>query len=258
MKIPGGNEYEYRFIRPSQIKVDTSYQRELDQRRDAKIIKNFNANIFNEPKVSYRDGKYWVFDGQHSVAAWIAKFGDKPIYCKVYKGLTWLEEVELFLGQTGLSKQLTKNENLRPKFNANDPEVRMMVDCAERAGFLVDFKQGQARSRIVATGSLYDAYKMLGSVEFYDMLCVIRSAWGNDDSDAVAGIMLKGMAMFYKTYRGKFKSADLVKRLQKVSPATIIRNAKTYASRSTAKNYAREILKAYNVKRSSNRLDDIL
>lgn len=45
------------------------YQKPLNEKRVAQIVAAFDENIANEPKVSYRDGHYYVFDGQHTVAA---------------------------------------------------------------------------------------------------------------------------------------------------------------------------------------------
>ena len=45
------------------------YQREIKNQRVKRIVKDFDERIANEPKVSYRDGKYYVFDGQHTIDA---------------------------------------------------------------------------------------------------------------------------------------------------------------------------------------------
>ena len=223
----------------------------------ARIVGKFNADVFNEPKVNYRNGQYYVFNGQHSIVVWIAKFGDKPILCKVYKGMTWLEEVQAFIDQNGIAKDPTTNDKLRGLFNSKNPDVCAMVDCAAKAGYLVDFEQGQARNRIVATSTLFKSYMQLGIVPFTDMLCIIRDAWGFGDYDAVSSFIIGGMTRFYRAYEGKFRSADLTKALAKVSPAAIIRNARNSTTSGSAK-YAREILKVYNRNRTTRRLDDVL
>ena len=70
MSYPKGHEFEMKALYPSQIKYDPLYQRELDGKRAKKIADEFDGDLFNEPKVSYRDGAYWCFNGQHSIAAW--------------------------------------------------------------------------------------------------------------------------------------------------------------------------------------------
>ena len=65
-----------------------SYQRKFTNTRAQKIAKEFDERIANAAKVSCRDGKYYVFDGQHTIAARkILNDGeDLPIRCKVYYG----------------------------------------------------------------------------------------------------------------------------------------------------------------------------
>lgn len=61
------------------------YQRKLNNSRVAGIVASIDARIANEPNVSFRDGKYYIFDGQHTVAARKRMNGgnDLLILCKV-------------------------------------------------------------------------------------------------------------------------------------------------------------------------------
>ena len=45
------------------------YQRNLNANRVKRIAAEFDERIANAPKVSYRDGHYYVFDGQHTAGA---------------------------------------------------------------------------------------------------------------------------------------------------------------------------------------------
>lgn len=253
MIYPNGHEFEYKLLRPSDLKVDPLYQRPLDMKRVEKISKEFNGDIFNEPKVSYRDGAYWIFNGQHSTAVWKKINGneDKPLTCKVYRGMTWLDECEAFIEQNGLDKDPTTNEKLKAAYNSNDPDVTDMVDKAGLCGYTVDFIVSKTPTRIIATSTLIRAYKTLGGEAFLDMMTAIRDAWYGD-VDAISTQILSGMATFYKTYYGFFDRQALVDKLKKVKPAEIIREGKTYTSRKNT--YSQEICKIYNVKRR-NRLD---
>lgn len=253
MIYPKGHEFEYKTLKPSQLKIDHLYQRPLDVKRVERIAKEFDGDVFNEPKVSYRDGAYWIFNGQHSVAAWKKYHNneDKPLTCKVYRGMTWLDECEAFIKQNGLDKDPTTNEKLRAAFNSNDPDVVDMVKKSELCGYTVDFVISKTPTRIVATSALLRAYKSLGSDAFLDMMTAIRDAWYGD-MDAVSVQILTGMATFYKTYYGGFERDGLVSKLRTVKPAQIIRDGKAFTARKNT--YSQEICKLYNVKRR-NRLD---
>lgn len=254
MSYPNGHEFEYKYLRPSQIKFDPLYQRELDAKRATKIAAEFDGDIFNEPKVSYRDGAYWCFNGQHTIVAWkiLHKNQDKPVMCKVFKGMTWIDECEAFVKQNGLNKDPTTNQKLRAAYNSKTPDVVDMVEKANLCGFLVDFNQGQIRNRIICTSTLFKSYKALGAEKFLDMLTTIREAW-DGDIDSTSNQIISGMTTFYKQYYGNFKRDDLANNLKRVSPAEIIRNGKNYTTRQNG--YAREITKTYN-KGRRRRLDE--
>lgn len=254
MKYWKGHEFNFVNLRPSQIKVDPLYQRPLDQKRVAQIVKEWNGDLVNEPKVSYRDGQYWIFNGQHTTAAWQHLFAgqDKPILCKVYKGMTWLEECEAFMEQNGLSKDPTTNEKLNAAFNSKNPDVVDMVSKCELCGFVVDFKASKTPTRIVATGALFRAYKRLGGEAFLDMMTAIKEAWYGD-MDAICAQIITGMSTFYKTYEGGFTHEKLVSALKDTTPARIIARGKNDTKRSNT--YTREIVREYNRKKKY-RLDE--
>ena len=46
-----------------------TYQRALHPARVARIAKEFDERVANEPKISFRDGHYYVMDGQNTIAA---------------------------------------------------------------------------------------------------------------------------------------------------------------------------------------------
>lgn len=247
MRYPNGHEFEYRWLRPSQIEVDPLYQRNLDTARVDKIVKDFNGDIFNEPKVSNREGKMWVFDGQHTVAAWrkMNNGEDKPIYCKVFKGMTWLDECGRFIDQDGYDKDPTIADTLRAAYEARRPDVVGMVKGAELVGFKVNFKASKNNKTIVAVGALHKAFCKLGADAYVEMLTVIRDAW-NFDADSMCAQIINAMAMFYKTYDGNFNGDNLVNSLKHITPAQIIRNGRSFHRKN---GFAREIVKCYNKKR---------
>ncbi len=66
------NEFTYKVmdLNTAQLEIPReTYQRELSPDRVRRIVKAFDERIANEPKVSYRGGHYYVFDGQHTIAA---------------------------------------------------------------------------------------------------------------------------------------------------------------------------------------------
>ena len=128
------HSYEYAMLYPEQIKKDPKYQRNIDPNRIKKITKHWDDDLVNPPKVSLREnGVYYVFNGQHTLTAWKKRYGNKPIQCKVYRGLTETEEKDLFVKQEGFAKPVSKVDKLRAEFNSGTEDVVDMVRCAALA-----------------------------------------------------------------------------------------------------------------------------
>ena len=91
------------------------YQRGVERKRVELIARDFNEYIVNEPKVSFRNGRYYVMDGQHTIEGCILLNGgeDRPILCKVYTGLTMEQEALLFAEQNGHAAPLSAGIRLR-------------------------------------------------------------------------------------------------------------------------------------------------
>lgn len=255
MKYPRGHYFDYKMIPPSQIRFDELYQREVDYKRVDQIVKEFDGDTFNEPKISYRNGAYWCFDGQHSTAAWrkLHDGADKPILCKVYHGMTWLEEADAFVKQNGLAKDPTTLQKLRTCFNRNRPDVCQMVYGAELAGFKVPFTRTKTGRSITAVGALFKAYQKLGYEQYLEMLKTIAEAWQYDPESTTQQV-ITGMAEFYHIYGGKFRREDLVVRLRKESPVALVRRGKN--NMANGNGFCHEVLKLYNRNRSTRRLEE--
>ena len=91
------------------LEIPAEYQRKLQMGKVKQMVAEFNGIIVNPPKVSYRDGRYIVIDGQHTIVGLKTLNGgnDLPILCRVYVGLTKEEEALVFAQQTGASTPLS-------------------------------------------------------------------------------------------------------------------------------------------------------
>lgn len=147
------------------------YQRELKSERVKRIVSNFDERIANEPKVSYRDGKYYVFDGQHTIDARKALNGgnDLPILCKVYMGMSEKEEALLFARQTGESARLTPGVRVRAEIFGEDGNAVVFLKANADLGIELDYDQERGHMRIGCIKTAMNAYRRLGE-ERYDSL----------------------------------------------------------------------------------------
>jgi len=256
MKLPSGVYFEEKTLNTRDLTINPHAQRELRMSRVRQIVKDFNPLLVNPIKVSYRNGRYYVIDGQHTmIAQKTIRGGDCLVRCKVYYGLTETDEAELFIQQNGHSAPVGANDKFRVLYFQGDPEVMDFVKATELAGVRIDFSRGQARNKIIAVSAAFGIYKKLPRIMYVELLSTVRDAW-DGEPDSFQREILQGMAKFFQTYDGEFKAKDLAKRLSKVAPAQIIREGKGFGSDSAQVMYAKSILRIYNNNRSSRRLDE--
>ena len=252
---------EYKKMSTKELCVDEMYQRDIDRKRVDRIVRSYDPCLVNAIKVSFRDGHYYIFDGRHTaVVEKIVKGNgaDTMVECKVYHGLTRLDEMELFVAQNGESAAVSVNAKLKALYNFGDKDVIGMVQGAQCAGVRVDFSRAQAMNKVTALSTLMKLYMSLPREQYIDMLSTIRMAW-NGVPDSFCREILTGMGKFYSTYYGQFTSKHLAKSLSKVAPSQIPREGKAMgAATLSASVYARIILRIYNSGRSVNRLEDKL
>ena len=258
---------EYQRINTRDLIPHPIAQREFVKSHGDKLAKQFKWDLYDPVRVSFRDGKYWVIDGQHRLYAIRRNAGGKDVVvlCRVFYGMTELDEAEYFLHKGVIVKDLTVGDNYAVAYKIGDEKVTGMVRGAETAGWTVDFKTKKSRDRITALKALMTCYEALTYEQYVGALRALKAAWGSD-IDAVSGMILKGMSLFYKTYWGRFEPKDLVTRLNRISPTVILRDGQALKTSiyGNGKNlrqgvpYARAILNQYNVKRTTKRLEDEL
>ena len=107
------------------LEIPAEYQRRLQMSKVKQMVAEFNGVIVNPPKVSYRDGRYIVIDGQHTIVCLKTLNGGKDlsIVCRVYTGLTKEEEALVFAEQTGASTPLSAGAKLRAKLVGQERRV---------------------------------------------------------------------------------------------------------------------------------------
>lgn len=250
------NSTEIRKINSKFLCVDNDYQRAIDMKRVRKIVKNFNPCLVNLVKVSYRDNKYYIFDGQHTTIALAMINGknDVEVECKVFYGLTKQEEAKLFAEQTGESKQLTSRATFKALYTARDIDVLDLCEYTKKAGLSISFTQTKTTNRIVAVSKAFKIFTA-DKENYVPLMKMIKDTW-DGDPDSLQSLILGGVYEFDKTYKGHYDPKAFVKRLADVSPKVIIREGRV-SHTGGDKRFARQMLLVYNKKCKRNRLPDL-
>ena len=238
--------FEVRYVDSVLLNPCAEYQRLLRMGKVARIAANFSEYIANEPKVSYRDGRYFVFDGQNTIEARKTCNGgrDLPIRCKVFYGLTKEDEATLFAIQTGNATCLTAGERLRANLVAENPDALYFVGITSNAGVEFAYDGIRAPWKIYCIETAYELYKQYGCERYVEMLHIINEAWKGNVDSYLAGV-IRGVARFISVYEGEYSRERLVQQLARTHPKTITQLAQKDTG-SSANRHMRQILRLYN------------
>lgn len=234
----------------------TSYQRELNPARVRKIAVEFDERIANEPKVSFRNGHYYVFDGQHTIAARKLrnKGKDLPVMCKVFRGLTEADEAILFAQQTGASAKLTAGAKLRALVYGGDPDAMAFLKATEGTGIRIDFSQSKGKYRLACISTAYGEFQKVGVVIYKEALQIIADAWGGDP-DSLRAETVQGVVRFVDLYHEEYDPKRLVSRFRRTDPLLIYREGKAAGSNMPGyKKYLYQVYRIYNGSSQKNAL----
>ena len=256
-KMPEKSLYEERNINSAALLIPHElYQRGLNNRRVREIAENFDECIANEPKVSARDGKFYVFDGQHTIAARKMLNGgrDLPILCKVYFDLSPEDEAILFAQQTGVSAKVYPGAKFRALVFAGDPDAIAFLDATESAGLHLSFNQSRGLNRIGCVATAYGEFMSAGADIYTEALRVIAAAW-DGHKDSLRSETIQGVTEFIKLYHDEYDPKRLVSRCRRYDPMHIYRRAKAAGDSLPApQRYIFEVWNIYNGTSKTNAL----
>ena len=233
------------------------YQRPVLDRVVDKLVREWDPRLLTPLVVSYRDGRYNLVDGQHRVCAMRKKNGGKDVtaLCRVYHGLTYEQEAELYYKLDRAKGHLRLSHATKALVESGaDAEIIEIKRLLEDAGFVwaLDKPTWEA-FEVEATRAVINAYRLLGGAAFSRMLELTARTWHGAPSSVKASF-LSGMALFLKTYETELDDNVFIKRLSAVDPEEILRRGKAdFSTNKAALRFARVILGKYNSQQRGGR-----
>lgn len=239
--------YTMETIHSSMIRT-SPYQRDFDEEKVNHIVDNFNERIANEPKLSYRDGKYYVFDGQHTIEARKQRNNGKDLYivCKVFYDMTEEEEALLFAEQTGFSSKPTPGVTLRAKILGCDGDSIAFVRATNAVGLQPSYSGVCGLNRLRCINTAKKAYHRVGETHYVEAMKLIIEAWGGKPKSLLMEIVT-AMCDFVHIYYDEYDHEALVGRLAFTDPYQLVLRARDPVDRDAGKKKAvAYILDLYN------------
>lgn len=246
---------EFKEINSKQILIDDEYQRQVDYNRVRKMVANYNPNLVNPIKVSYRDKRYYCFDGQHTLSMLKALNDNKDtlVPCKVYYDMDETDEAKLFSEQNGISRAVQSNQKLKSLYVAGDVDVIEFRKTVESLGIKCDFTSGGANRKLACYSTAFKIFMRHGATHLKNVLKIVLDAW-DGEAESFSNEIVQGVDLFLRTYADDIRTEHLVKRLAKTTPTRLKREMKDVLT-GGAKKYAIPIFNAYNKSTSSGRLE---
>lgn len=239
-----------------------AYQRPASKKHVNAIVRKFDENRMQPIDVSYRDGKYYCYDGQHRLLAY-REMNYPMIPAVVHEGLSYKDEARLFAEQD-VGVALVP---VRDKWNAmdigNSKEVRLLTRIAGTHGFTIDPKGFADGKTILCVAALMKSAKRLDEWGLDRLFFVLRESFYGSPAGLYRE-MIDGLTDFIVTYDSDHSKPSPVdyKRLCKVlreyTADQLLKDASGYynsCSKKMGKCIARVIVNVYNGRLKKGRLD---
>ena len=213
----------FRNIPVEELNVD-GYQRPIYPGHVKNIVENFDERLVNPLKVCWRDGRWMVWDGHHTLSS-LKRKGYTEAPCLVTETISREEDAELFVKANNVkfSKRLTPYEDLNGRIFSTEKNAIDIEKIVNDAGFkLGNSSYGFNINAIRAIERIYNKY---GGNTLLATLSTIRKTYV-DEKKAKTATLIEGLAYFIHNFDGALDFQSLSRKMKKVNPESIINSAK--------------------------------
>jgi hypothetical protein len=227
--VSAKNGFVPRSVAVETIKLDSFYQRDLDNVRVQKMVADWDPRRVTAIVLSARGGSLYCLDGQHRLAA-ARELGVPSLYAFVFEGLSQTEEADYFYLYQTARKGLTAWDLWKAEVAAQHQDVLNIIRVVNSHGFRIE-RVAHGIGVIRALRALRRIYKLGGEHLLGDTLDLIARVWKMTDY-ATEGQVVEGVALFLHSFKGEaiFDQTHMEQLLGKTAPAVYMRAAQTIAS----------------------------
>lgn len=236
----------------------------INRNKVNQIKRNFDPNQVNPLVVSFRDGKYYIVDGQHTALAIYELNGEDGatlIMCDVREGLTYEQEAQLFYDLNTNRRPPSAADKIWALVCASDDSAVEFKNLIERCGYTFGRKSENTISPINTCWKIFNG--RAGAKRLENILNLIYDTWPNDAS-AVNITIVDGLNLFFKYNEYEFSVERFVKTFSGISYKSIIGDAKALYKSMSDRAYTMPVCtylmigKKYNSNLRTNRIKLVL
>ena len=227
------------------------YNRKLSRARINEIKSDFHEDMVRDCIVSFRDGKYFVVDGQHTSQAIYELSGRDPevmISCDIRDGLTYTQEADLYCRLNTGSKPLTLIQRIRGLIDAKDVVAIEFQETIESFGYSL----GGNNNRLHSIDFAWKIFNSKNGKEKLSQILNVTSECWLGNPKGVNRKILGGLEVFFRVHANECSIETLITNLAKITPQQLIEDADTFYHTHDSHRYKhpyctyREILRRYN------------
>ena len=136
-----------------EMAVDHSYQR-VTGKNVLKLTQKWDLSKCDALKVSYRDDKFYVIDGQHRLVVALQK-GIISLPCVIYTGLSQEDEAKLFVEQRDCVKNVSEIDKDKGNVLRNEHVDSLIERILNKYGLCIGKFDDSYEDKIVISGICY-------------------------------------------------------------------------------------------------------
>ena len=195
------------------------YQRALNMNRVKHYVNKFDYDVLGVPLVNYREGKYYVIDGQHRIEALKIK-GIKTVLCQVLVGLNYEDEARKFVKLNSDRQPLSANQKFAGRVESGEEIANKIVEILKSNGFDYNRNSGIRKENCIGCISCVVKIATNKGLKHLDkVLRVLRNAWYGTET-SLSRDLIQGLSTFLAEYP-RADEKTLVSALEKLVPKNI-------------------------------------
>lgn len=227
------------------LESNQDYQRNVSEAHVKRAVENFDPYQVNPVKVSRRNGRNYVFNGQHTIEiiAEVTGSRDTLVWCMIYDDLEYKHEADIFANQQKYVRQLTAYDIFNAKIESGDEEAHVIKSIVEN--YNLTLSSNKYPHTICAISTLVYIYEKYGCkiLDATIRLCV--ATW-QGENNSLSSYILKAIAIIIQVYQQELNEELFKEKLGLIPINQITRSAKAMQNGTKGFGYAITILNFYN------------
>lgn len=187
-------------VQLSKIRVSPNAQRDVRPSRVDELLAEFDLDMLGHPVVNYRDGHYFVVDGQHRIEAlkrWLGEGWEKQsIDCRVYSGMSERQEAEMF-DRLNNALAVRTFDKFKVRVTAGRPTENAVRKVVEKAGLVISADKRE--NSISPVGTLVRVFQRSDDKTLSRTLSIVYQSFGQP---GLTASVIDGVAHVCQRYNG--------------------------------------------------------